>query len=144
MAGASYKSLGIARPGDLGSGRGGVPGGSAVLRAGSNLKSLSGEPSGWCVTWPAWPPWPASSGYLDFGEVSVALADMGALDGVLASKAGELFEMFDVDGDGRVDVDEFEELTAKAAELTAEIKALKAEVVREFLMGDHSKGGVFS
>ena len=63
------------------------------------------------------------SGYLDFGEVSVALADMGALDGVLASKAGELFEMFDVDGDGRVDVDEFEELTAKVKALRGSVDA---------------------
>ena len=62
-----------------------------------------------------------NSGYLDFGEVSVALADMGCLEGVLASKAGELFDDFDVDGDGQVDFDEFEELAAR-------VKVLKGSV----------------
>jgi Ca2+-binding EF-hand superfamily protein len=61
------------------------------------------------------------SGFLDFGEVSVALADMGALEGVLASKAGELFDRFDVDGDGQVDLDEFEVLVEK-------VKALRGSV----------------
>ena len=62
-----------------------------------------------------------NSGFLDFGEVSVALADMGALEGVLASKAGELFDSFDVDGDGQVDLDEFEVLVEK-------VKALRGSV----------------
>ena len=58
-----------------------------------------------------------NSGFLDFGEVSIALADMGALEGVLASKAGELFDSFDVDGDGQVDLDEFEVLVEKVKAL---------------------------
>ena len=53
--------------------------------------------------------------------MSVALADMGALEGVLASKAGELFDSFDVDGDGQVDLDEFEVLVEK-------VKALRGSV----------------
>lgn len=57
------------------------------------------------------------SGMLDFQEVSVALADMGVLEGVLASAAAELFEEFDADGSGTVDFEEFTELTAKVKEL---------------------------
>ena len=41
------------------------------------------------------------SGSLDLMEVGVALADLGALDGVLASAAAELFEEFDSDGTAR-------------------------------------------
>ncbi len=69
------------------------------------------------------------SGYLDFGEVSVALADMGCLEGVLASKAGELFDDFDVDGDGQVDFDEFEELAARVKELKGSVSQRPAPEV---------------
>ena len=70
-----------------------------------------------------------NSGYLDFGEVSVALADMGCLEGVLASKAGELFDDFDVDGDGQVDFDEFEELAARVKELKGSVNQRPAPEV---------------
>ena len=70
-----------------------------------------------------------NSGYLDFGEVSVALADMGCLEGVLASKAGELFDDFDVDGDGQVDFDEFEELAARVKELKGSVSQRPAPEV---------------
>ena len=70
-----------------------------------------------------------NSGYLDFGEVSVALADMGCLEGVLASKAGELFDDFDVDGDGQVDFDEFEELAQKVKELKGSVNQRPAPEV---------------
>ena len=70
-----------------------------------------------------------NSGYLDFGEVSVALADMGCLEGVLASKAGELFDDFDVDGDGQVDFDEFEELAARVKELNGSVNQRPAPEV---------------
>tara|TARA_B100000768_G_scaffold93434_1_gene87369 strand:- start:4 stop:819 length:816 start_codon:yes stop_codon:yes gene_type:complete len=69
------------------------------------------------------------SGYLDFGEVSVALADMGCLEGVLASKAGELFDDFDVDGDGQVDFDEFEELARRVKELKGTVNSRPAPEV---------------
>ena len=54
---------------------------------------------------------------------------MGCLEGVLASKAGELFDDFDVDGDGQVDFDEFEELAQKVKELKGSVNQRPAPEV---------------
>jgi hypothetical protein len=74
------------------------------------------------------------SGSLDFHEVFVALADMGALDGVLASAAADLFKQFDADASGTIDVAEFQALTVKVKALKGSLESKPAaEVPAGFL-----------
>jgi hypothetical protein len=47
-----------------------------------------------------------------------------AWDGVLASAAAELFQEFDADGDGTVDFEEFQELSAKVKDLKGSMVGL--------------------
>ena len=58
------------------------------------------------------------SGSLEYEEVAFALADMGALDSVLASAASDILAEFDSDGDGKINFDEFKVMVKKIKALT--------------------------
>ena len=65
---------------------------------------------------------PTAAGTLELTEVGFALADLGVMEDVLATQAAELFEEFDDDDSGGLDVDEFEKLIQRVEELKEHLR----------------------